>query len=208
MNDSSAREMNDRPPQRTCGCVDVFFQLFDRNSRFSKKLFPKKLLSPDKLSARPDGSDKEDIDFKMAKIKSLELGLQRFRAKCPLTYPTRYFSPLEDKSDLVGNSLDHHSTDSYLSSTPNSSSNNSELGFHASMLLINMMLVFFQRKKVLAESVDSVDDESLFPEPDRDLLDCETSLSTMRSCRELVNNVSGVLSKIHQLKGSNLCYAK
>ncbi|KAM3339620.1 putative protein isoform X2 [Capsicum galapagoense] len=280
MNDSSAREMNDslaaiteRQPQRPCGCVGIFFQLFDRKRRFAKKLFPKKLLSPaclkqaskkfggdekqpklrliadensggfpnaknngmtdtrceskremkgpslvarlmglesmpagsgskpqkasasetwsnvaDKLGARPGGSDKEDMDFEMAEIKSLEPGLQRFRAKCALTYPTRYFSPLEDEADLVGNSLDHHSTDSYLSSSPNSSS----------------------KDKVLAESVDSVDDEPLFPEPDRDLSDCETSLSTRRrrSCRQLIYNVSGVLSKIDQLKGSKLSYAK
>ncbi|XP_047260978.1 uncharacterized protein LOC124894301 isoform X2 [Capsicum annuum] len=89
----------------------------------------------DKLGARPGGSDKEDMDFEMAEIKSLELGLRRFRAKCALTYPTRYFSPLEDEADLVGNALDHHSsgcvleaaflTDSYLSSSPNSSSRQS-----------------------------------------------------------------------------------
>ncbi|XP_047261915.1 uncharacterized protein LOC124895511 [Capsicum annuum] len=278
MNDSSAREMNDslaaiteRQPQRPCGCVGIFFQLFDRNRRFAKKLFPKKLLSPaclkqaskkfgrdekqpklrliaeensggfpnvknngmtdtrceskremkapslvvrlmglesmpagsgskpqkasasetwsnvaDNLGARPGGSDKEDMDFEMAEIKSSEPGLQRFRAKCALTYPNRYFSPLEDEADLVWNSLDHHSTDSYLSSSPNSSS----------------------KDKVLVESVDSVDDEPLIPEPDRDLSDCETSLSTRRSCRELIHNVSGVLSKIDQLKGSKLSYAK
>ncbi|XP_047261610.1 uncharacterized protein LOC124895210 [Capsicum annuum] len=46
MNDSSAREMNERQPQRPCGCVGIFFQLFDRNRRLAKKLFPKKLLSP------------------------------------------------------------------------------------------------------------------------------------------------------------------
>ncbi|KAM3246211.1 hypothetical protein P3L10_007978 [Capsicum annuum] len=268
MNVSSAREMNDslaaiteRQPQRTCGCVGIFFQLFDRNRRFAKKLFPKKLLSlaclkqasekfggdekqpklrliadensggfpnaknngmtntrceskremkapslvsrlmdlesmpagsgskpqkasasetwsnvADKLGARPGESDKEDMDFEVAEIKSLELGLRRFRAKCALTYPTRYFSPLEDEADLVGNSLDHHSsgcvleaaflTDSYLSSSPNSSS----------------------KDKVLVESVDSIDDEPLFPEPDRDLSDCETSLSTRRSCRELITD--------------------
>ncbi|XP_047258590.1 uncharacterized protein LOC124890815 [Capsicum annuum] len=125
------------------------------------------------------------MDFEMAKIKSSEPGLQRFRAKCALTYPTSFFFPLEDEADLVGNSLDHHSTDSYLSSSPNSSS----------------------KDKVLAESMDSVDDEPLFPEPDRDLSDCETSLST-RSCRELIHNVSGVLSKIDQLKESKLSYAK
>ncbi|XP_047258870.1 uncharacterized protein LOC124891110, partial [Capsicum annuum] len=143
----------------------------------------------DKLGARPGGSDKEDMDFEMAEIKSSEPGLQRFRAKCALTYPTRYFSPLEDEADLVGNSLDPHSTDSYLCSSPNSS----------------------LKDKVLAESVDSVDDEPLFPEPNRDLSDFETSLST-RSCRALItdhfNNVSGLLSKIDQLKGSKLSYAK
>ncbi|XP_047260862.1 uncharacterized protein LOC124894165 [Capsicum annuum] len=208
MNDSLAKEMNERQPQRPCGCVGIFFQLFDRNRRFAKKLFPKKLLSPaclkqaskkfggdekqpklhliadensggfpnaknngrtdtrcaskremkapslvarlmclesmpagsgrkpqkasassetssnveDKLGARPGRSDKEDMDFEIAEIKSSEPGLQRFRAKCALTYPTRYFSPLEDEADLVGNSLDHHSTDRYLSSSPNSSS--------------------------------------------------------------------------------------
>ncbi|KAM3252136.1 hypothetical protein P3L10_006206 [Capsicum annuum] len=84
-------------------------------------------------------------------------------------------------TDLVGNSLDHHSsrcvleaafsTDSYLSCSPNSSS-----------------------------------------KPDRDLSNCETSSSTRRSYKELItdyfNNVSGVLSKIDQLKGSKLSYAK
>ncbi|XP_047260977.1 uncharacterized protein LOC124894301 isoform X1 [Capsicum annuum] len=106
----------------------------------------------DKLGARPGGSDKEDMDFEMAEIKSLELGLRRFRAKCALTYPTRYFSPLEDEADLVGNALDHHSSGCVL------------------------------------ESVDSIDDEPLFPEPDRDLSNCETSLSTRRSCRELITD--------------------
>ncbi|PHU09888.1 hypothetical protein BC332_21748 [Capsicum chinense] len=271
MNDSSAREMNERQPQRPCGCVGIFFQLFDRNRRFAKKLFPKKLLSPaclkqaskkfggdekqpklrliadensggfpnaknngmtdtrceskremkapslvarlmglesmpagsgskpqkasasetwsnvaEKLGARPGGSDKEDMDFEMAEIKSSKPGLQRFRAKCALTYPTRCFSPFEDEADLVGNSLDHHSTDSYLSSSPNSSS----------------------KDKVRTELVDSVDDEPLFLEPDGDLSDCETSLSTRRSLRELIHNVSGVLSKIYQLKGSKLSYVK
>ncbi|KAM3285822.1 putative protein isoform X2 [Capsicum chacoense] len=103
-------------------------------------------------------------------------------------------------TDLVGNSLDHHSsgcvleasfsTNSYLSCSPNSSS----------------------KDKTLAESVDSIDDEPLFPEPDRDLSGCETLSSTRRSCRELItdhfNNVSGVLSKIDQLKESKLSYAK
>lgn len=105
-------------------------------------------------------------------------------------------------TDLVGNSLDidHRSpgcvleatfsTDSYLSSSPNSSS----------------------KDKVLAGSVDSSYDEPLFPEPDRDFSDCATSLFTRRSCRALitdqVNNISGVLSKIDQLKGSKLSYAK
>ncbi|PHT31105.1 hypothetical protein CQW23_27442 [Capsicum baccatum] len=166
MNDCSAREMNERKPQRTYGCVGIFFQLFDRNRRFANKL-----LSPDKLGARPGRSDKEDMDSEMAEIKSSEPDLQRFRDKCALTYPTRYFSPLEDEADLVENSLDHHSTDSYLSSSPNSSS----------------------KEKVLVESVDSVDDKPLFPEHDRDLSDCETSLSTKRSCRELIHNISGVL---------------
>ncbi|PHT99804.1 hypothetical protein BC332_29592 [Capsicum chinense] len=91
----------------------------------------------DKLGARPGGSDKEDMDFEMAEIKSSE-----------------------------------------------------------------------PEDKVLAELVDSVDDEPLFPEPDRDLSDCETSLSIRRSCRELIHNVSGVLSKIDLLKGSKLSYAK
>ncbi|PHT29448.1 hypothetical protein CQW23_30953 [Capsicum baccatum] len=90
----------------------------------------------DKLGARPGGSDKEDMDFEMAEIKSSKQCLQRFKAKCALTYPTKYFSPLEDEEDLVGNSLDHHSTDSYLSSSPNSCS----------------------KDKLLAESLDSVDD--------------------------------------------------
>ncbi|PHT30616.1 hypothetical protein CQW23_29796 [Capsicum baccatum] len=108
------------------------------------------------------------MDFEMAEIKSSEPGLQSFRAKCALTYPTRYFSPLEDEADLVGNSLDRHSTDSYLSSSSNSSS----------------------KDKVLVDSVDSVDDEPLFPEPDRDHSYCETSLSMRRSCRELIRNVS------------------
>ncbi|PHT97672.1 hypothetical protein BC332_33396 [Capsicum chinense] len=134
----------------------------------------------DKLGARPSGSDKEDMDFEMAEIKTSEPGLQRFRAKCALTYPTRYFSPLEDEADLVGNSLDHHSTDSYLSNNLNSSS----------------------KDKVLSQSVDSVDDEPLFPEPDKDLSDYATSLSTRRSCRELIHNVSGVILNAELIFGT------
>ncbi|PHT29446.1 hypothetical protein CQW23_30951 [Capsicum baccatum] len=137
MNDSSAREMNERQPQSPCGCVGIYFQLFDRNRRFAKKLFPKKLLSQDKLGARPGASDKEDMDFEIAEIKSSE-----------------------------------------------------------------------SEYKVLAQSVDSVDDEPFFQEPDRDLSDCETSLSTRRSCRELIHNVSGVLSNIDRSKGNKLSYAK
>ncbi|PHT29628.1 hypothetical protein CQW23_30786 [Capsicum baccatum] len=137
MNDSSARDMIERQPQRPCGCVGIFFQLFDRYHRFAKKLFPKKLLSPDKLGTPPGGSDKDDMDFEMVEIKSSE-----------------------------------------------------------------------PEDKVLAESVDSVDDEPLFPEPDRDLSDCVISLSTRRSCRELIHNIFGVLSKIVQLKESKLSYAK
>ncbi|PHU00962.1 hypothetical protein BC332_30749 [Capsicum chinense] len=134
----------------------------------------------DKLGARPGGSDKEDMDFEMD-----EPGLQSFRDKCALTYPTRYFSPLEDEADLVGNSLDHIQLTSTSPAAP-----------------------IVAQDKVLAKSVDSVDDEPLFPEPDRDLSNCETSLSTRRSCRELIHNVSGVLSKIDQLKGSKLSYTK
>ncbi|PHT30153.1 hypothetical protein CQW23_30261 [Capsicum baccatum] len=118
----------------------------------------------DKPGARPGGSDKEDMDFEMAEIKSSE----------------------PDEADLVGNSLDHHLTDSYLSGSPKSSS----------------------KDKVLAESVDSVDDEPLIPEPDRDLSDYETLLSTRRSCRELIHNISRVLNKIDQLKGRKLSYVK
>ncbi|PHT29535.1 hypothetical protein CQW23_30862 [Capsicum baccatum] len=70
MNDSSAKEINERKPQRPFGCLGIFFHLFHQNRRFAKKLFPKKLLSPDKLGARPGGSDKEDMDFEMAEIKS------------------------------------------------------------------------------------------------------------------------------------------
>ncbi|CAN4079957.1 unnamed protein product [Withania somnifera] len=108
----------------------------------------------------------------------------------------------DSATDLIGNSLDidHRSpgcvleatfsTDSCFSSSPNSSS----------------------KDKVLAESVDSIYDAPLFPEPDRDFSDCATSLFTRRSCRALiqdhVNTISGVLSKIDQLKGSKLSYAK
>ncbi|PHT30620.1 hypothetical protein CQW23_29800 [Capsicum baccatum] len=44
MNDSLAA-ITERQTQRPCGCVGIFLQLFDRNHRFSMKLFPKKLLS-------------------------------------------------------------------------------------------------------------------------------------------------------------------
>ncbi|KAM3288913.1 hypothetical protein P3S67_022343 [Capsicum chacoense] len=87
----------------------------------------------DKLGARPGGSDKEDMDFEIAEIKSSK----------PVAYD-----------------------------------------------------------KVLAESVDSVDDEPLFPEPDRDLSDCETSLSTRRSCRELIHNISGVILNAELIFGT------
>ncbi|XP_016435867.1 uncharacterized protein LOC107762065 isoform X1 [Nicotiana tabacum] len=109
---------------------------------------------------------------------------------------------LDSATNLVGNSLDidnpspgcvleaSFSNDSCLSSSPNSSS----------------------KDKLLAESVDSMYDEQLFPETDRDLSDCAASLFSRRSCGALitdhVNNISGVLSKIDQLKGSKLSHAK
>ncbi|KAF3612902.1 putative chaperone protein dnaJ 6-like, partial [Capsicum annuum] len=55
MNDSSDREMNERQPQRPSGCVGIFFQLFDRNRIFAKKLFPTKLLSPEMESSKETG---------------------------------------------------------------------------------------------------------------------------------------------------------
>ncbi|KAF3671685.1 hypothetical protein FXO37_07906 [Capsicum annuum] len=182
MNDSSAREMNDslaaiteRQPQRPCGFIaeensggfpdaknngmtdtrceskhemkspSLVARLMGLESMpAGSGIKPQKASASktwsnvaDKLGARPGGSDKEDMDFEIAEIKSSE-----------------------------------------------------------------------PEDKVLAESVDSVDDEPHFPEPDRDLSDCETSLSTRRSCRELTHNVSGVLSKIDRLKGSKLSYAK
>ncbi|PHU05624.1 hypothetical protein BC332_26446 [Capsicum chinense] len=145
------------------------------------------------------------MDFEMAEINSSEPGLQRFRAKCALTYPTRYFSPLEDEADLVGNSLDHHSTDSYLSSSPKSSSS-----MRTKCLLNQWTLLMMNHSfQNLIEIFRIVRPHyPPFPEPDRDLSDYETSLSTRRSCRELIHNVSGVLSKIDQLKGSKLSYAK
>ncbi|MCD7452996.1 hypothetical protein HAX54_019055 [Datura stramonium] len=149
----------------------------------------------DEESANPETSDL-DLIYPGGKGK---------RAICltPLNYYilSKIAAP-DSATSLVGNSLDidHRSpgcvleatfsTDSYLSSSPNSSS----------------------KDKVLAESVDSIYDEPLFPEPDRDLSDCASSLFARRSCRVLmtehVNNISGVLSKIDQLKGSKLSYAK
>ncbi|PHT37330.1 hypothetical protein CQW23_25030 [Capsicum baccatum] len=206
MNDSSAREMNDRQPQRPCRCVGIFFQLFDRNRRFAKKLFLKKLLSPaclKKASKKFGGDEKqpklhliadENVGgFPNAKNNGLTDTLcESKREMKAISFFARlmgFESMLQgsgNEADLVRNSLDHHSTDSYLSSSPNSSS----------------------KDKVLAESVDFVDDEPLFLEPDRDLSDCGTSLSNRRSCKELIHNVSGVINKIDQLKGSKLSYAK
>ncbi|PHT37350.1 putative germin-like protein 2-3 [Capsicum baccatum] len=70
MNDSSAREMNERQPQRPCGCVGIFFQLFDRNRRFAKKLFPKKLLSPACLK---QASKKFGGDEKQPKLRGYRM---------------------------------------------------------------------------------------------------------------------------------------
>ncbi|KAM3201740.1 hypothetical protein P3L10_029364 [Capsicum annuum] len=73
MNVSSAREINnslatitEKKPQRPCGCVGIFFQLFDRNRRFAKKVFPKKLLSPARLK---QASKKFGGDEKQRKIR-------------------------------------------------------------------------------------------------------------------------------------------
>ncbi|KAM3363111.1 hypothetical protein P3S68_017965 [Capsicum galapagoense] len=74
MNVSSTREMNDslaaiteRKPQRPCGCVGIFFQLFDQNRRFAKKLFPKKLLSPARLkqASKKFGGDEKQPKFRL-----------------------------------------------------------------------------------------------------------------------------------------------
>ncbi|KAM3198878.1 hypothetical protein P3L10_034379 [Capsicum annuum] len=58
--------MNERQLQRPCGCVGIFFQLFDRNRRFVKKLFPKKLLSPTCLK---QASKKLGGDEKQPKLR-------------------------------------------------------------------------------------------------------------------------------------------
>ncbi|XP_047258709.1 uncharacterized protein LOC124890898 [Capsicum annuum] len=67
MNDRSAREMNERQPQRPCGCVGIFFQFFDRNRRFAKMLFPKKLLSPAclKQASKKFGGDEKQPKLRL-----------------------------------------------------------------------------------------------------------------------------------------------
>ncbi|PHT37326.1 hypothetical protein CQW23_25026 [Capsicum baccatum] len=132
MTDSSAREMNERQPQRPCGCIT------DENS-----------------GCVPNAKNNGMID-------TLDESKREMKAQI-----------------LVARLMDLESKQAGS-----------------------------RKDKVLAESVDSVNDELLFPEPDRDLSDCETSLFTRRSCRERIHNVSGVLSKIDQLKRSKLSYAK
>ncbi|PHT46549.1 hypothetical protein CQW23_15707 [Capsicum baccatum] len=138
----------------------------------------------DKLGARPGGSDKEDMDFEMAEINSSEPSFQR-------DVNTGWLSP----SELT------HMVDKL--GAPPGGSDEEDMDFEMAKIKSSE-----PKDKVLVESVDSVDDEPLFLEPNRDLSDYETSLSTRRSCRELIHNLSGVLNKINQLKGSKLSCAK
>ncbi|PHT96488.1 hypothetical protein BC332_34586 [Capsicum chinense] len=198
MNDSSAREMNERQPQRPCGCVEIFFQLFDRNRRFAKKLFQKKLLSPAFLKQASKNFGGDEKQPKLRLIADENSGAFPNAKNNGMT-DTRCESKREMKApSLVARLMGLESMPAGSGSKPQKAS--------ASETWSNV--VDKLEDKVLAESVDFVDDEPLFPEPDRDLSDCETSLSTRRSCRELIHNVSGVLSKIDQLKGSKLSYAK
>lgn len=62
---TSCLSIVEKKPQRTGGCVGIFFQLFDWNRRFSKKkLFSKKLLPPVRLK---QGSKKNGGDQKHSK---------------------------------------------------------------------------------------------------------------------------------------------
>ncbi|PHU05611.1 hypothetical protein BC332_26433 [Capsicum chinense] len=209
MNDSSAREMNERQPQRPCGYVGIFFQFFDQNRRFAKKLFPKKLLS---LACLKQASKKFGGDEKQPKLR-LNNGMT----------DTRCESKREMKApSLVARLMGLESMPTGSGSKPQKASASETWSNVADKLGarpggsdkedIDLEMAKIKSSepedKVLAESVDSVDDEPLFPKPDRDLSDCETSLSTRRSCIELIHNVSRVLSKIDQLKGSKLSYAK
>ncbi|KAM3198806.1 hypothetical protein P3L10_034445 [Capsicum annuum] len=205
MNDSSAREMNERQPQRPCGCVGISFQLFDRNRRFAKKLFPKKLHSPTwlKQASKKFGGDEKQPNLRLIADEN-SWGFPNARNNGMTD------TCCESKREMKAPSLVARLI--YLESTPAGSdklgarpggSDKEDMDFEMDEIKSSE-----PEDKVLAESVDSVDDEPFFPEPDRDLSDCETSLSTRRSCRELIDNVSGVLSKIDQLKESKLSYVK
>ncbi|PHU02204.1 hypothetical protein BC332_27455 [Capsicum chinense] len=183
MNDSSAREMNDslaaiteRQPQRPCGFVGIFFQLFDRNRRFAKKLFLKKLFSLDaKNNGMTDTRCESKHEMKSPSLVARLMGLESMPAgsgiKPQKASASKTWSNVADKLGARPGGSDKEDMDFEIAELKSSE----------------------PEDKVLAESVDSVDDEPHFPEPDRDLSDCETSLSTRRSCRELIHNVSGAL---------------
>ncbi|PHT29449.1 hypothetical protein CQW23_30954 [Capsicum baccatum] len=97
MNDSSSREMNVRQPQMPCGCVGIFFQLFDRNRRFAKMLFPKKLLSP---ASKKFGGDKKQPKLHLVLILNSELIFG--------TIPQQQALPVEDRFSVSHFLLNEH----------------------------------------------------------------------------------------------------
>ncbi|XP_047260104.1 uncharacterized protein LOC124892982 isoform X2 [Capsicum annuum] len=225
MNDSSAREMNDslaaiteRQPQRPCGFVGIFFQLFDRNRRFAKKLFLKKLFSLAflKQASKKFGGDEKQPNLRLIAeensggfpdAKNNGMADTRCESKHEMKSPSLVARLMGFESMPAGSGIKPQKASASktwsnvadkLGARPGGS-DKEDMDFEIAEIKSSE-----PEDKVLAKSVDSVDDEPHFPEPDRDLSDCETSLSTRRSCRELIHNVSGVLSKIDRLKGSKL----
>ncbi|PHT97681.1 hypothetical protein BC332_33405 [Capsicum chinense] len=198
MNDSSAREMNERQPQRPCGCVGIFFQLFDRKRRFAKKLFPKKLLS---LASKKFGGDEKQPKLCLISdensggfpnAKNNGMTDTRCESKCEMKAPS-----------LVARLMGLESIPEGSGSKPQKASASKTWSNVADKL--GARPGGFDKENMNFEIAEI---KSSKPEPDRDLSDYETSLSTRRSCREMIHNVSGVLSKIDQLKESKLSYAK
>ncbi|PHT29450.1 hypothetical protein CQW23_30955 [Capsicum baccatum] len=129
----------------------------------------------------------------------------------PMAIPLPSY-PLQANSTTNGAVIDGDGQPSLHAAAPSSVLQSTSFSYPVNILQQQHSLdsspIVISPDKVLAESVDSVDDEPVFPEPDRYLSDCETSLSTRRSCTELIHNISGLLSKIDPSKRSKLSYAK
>ncbi|PHT30614.1 hypothetical protein CQW23_29794 [Capsicum baccatum] len=139
-------------------------QVFDWNSRFAKKLFRKKLLYPAflKQASKKFGGDEEQPKLRLIVDENYG-GFPN--AKNNGMTNTRMSGNKPQKASASETWI--NMADKFVARP--GGSDIEDMDFQMAKIKSSE-----QEDKVLPESVDFVDDEPLFPGPDRDLSDCET----------------------------------